>query len=131
MLTLDDYPSQNAALGAAAVAVQDEIAQGLTALRQLERWIGLHIPKVEDGGNFGVQVLQDVLKLVREAQKTLDGLFSKSCEFAGERSKALGDLLPKQTREQTRTESKTDATGGKDGDESKTSDSTSTVTKER
>lgn len=98
-------------------------------MRTLERWIGLHVPKVEDGGNFGVAIQQDALKLVREASKKLDEVFGKSSEYFEQRAKIVDGMAEKQTREQSRAESKSESTGGKDGNESKTSDATTTTTK--
>ena len=46
-----------------------EAAACVLDLRKIERFITLHVPKVEDGNNFGVAIQLEVAKLVKETGK--------------------------------------------------------------
>ena len=92
----------------------------------LERFIVMHIPAIEDGNNFGVSVQMVVLKLLKETKeewtKKLDSLPS----YYSTRADAIDKLnLVKVTQTETLSESNTNSSGGKDGDEMKKSAVTS------
>lgn len=83
---------------------------------------------MEDGNNFGVTVQMTVAKFLKETREELTKKLESIPSYYSSRADAVDKLgLPKTSSSQTKTESKTDSTGGKDGDESKTS---TTVTKE-
>ncbi|KAH7474067.1 hypothetical protein PRIC1_014381 [Phytophthora ramorum] len=102
-------------LGVAA----DEVARLLSAIQQLQLWIQLQVPKVEDGNNFGVEVQKYAFVQLKEAldkwQKTWDSL----ADYSSSRAAAVEKLNAKTSSETSTTTTTTSSKGGKDGDEEK------------
>ena len=118
----------NTLLSSTIPATRDLLSLAISNIQTFERFIALHIPKMEDGNNFGVTVQMTVAKFLKETREELTKKLESIPSYYSSRADAVDKLgLPKTSSSQTKTESKTDSTGGKDGDESKTS---TTVTKE-
>ena len=109
----------NSDVQALVSVVGDEIAQLLSALQQLQLWIQLQVPKVEDGNNFGVEVQKYAYVHLKEShekwQKTWDAL----ADYCSARATAVEKLNMKATSESSTTTTVTSSKGGKDGDEEK------------
>jgi len=102
--------------------LHDTLIQGISNVLAIERWISMNIPIMEDGNNFGVGIqmtINEAMKKKRECwTKKLDAIPS----YYSSRADAVDKLgLPKATKSESKTETKSDSTGGKDGDQSTTS----------
>jgi len=80
------------------------------------------------GNNFGVTVQMTVLKVMEEVKEKLQKMLEELPSYFSKRADAVDKLgLASSTMTETKTETATNSKGGKDGDESKT---TCTTTKE-
>lgn len=121
----------NEVVDAAYKVTRDALAMGADNARVLERFVGLHVPQMEDGNNFGVTVQMMFAKLLNEEREKMEKSLSESSKYYASRADAIDKFshLPKSSVTETKSTSKSNATGGKDGDEKK--DSTSTSTEEK
>ncbi|DBA03689.1 TPA: hypothetical protein N0F65_004106 [Lagenidium giganteum] len=110
----------NAALQPLVVVVADELEHALAVLQKISLWIQLLVPKVSDGNNFGVEVQRSVFVHLKESiaawQKAWDGLV----DYHNQRATAVEKVKDKVAKEGSVTETVTNSTGGKEGDENKT-----------
>ena len=85
----------------------------------------------QDGNNFGVTVQMMFAKLLGEEREKMEKSLSESSKYYASRADAVDKFshLPKSSVTETKSTSKSNATGGKDGDEKKDSASTSTEEK--
>merc|ERR1711924_222225 len=95
---------QTYARGEAAACVLD--------LRKIERFITLHVPKVEDGNNFGVAIQLEVAKLVKETGKECKGLLDALPSYHKDRAALLEKVVARTTTETS--ESKSSSTDEED-----------------
>ena len=100
---------QTYARGEAAACVLD--------LRKIERFITLHVPKVEDGNNFGVAIQLEVAKLVKETGKECKGLLDALPTYHKDRAALLEKVVARTTTETS--ESKSSSTDEEKGSEAK------------
>merc|ERR1711871_1727253 len=100
---------QTYARGEAAACVLD--------LRKIERFITLHVPKVEDGNNFGVAIRLEVAKLVKETGKECKGLLDALPAYHKDRASLLEKVVAKTTTETS--ESKSSSNDEEKGTEAK------------
>lgn len=126
-----DVKNANEVVDAAYKVTRDALFKGSDNMRVLERFVGLHIPQMEDGNNFGVTVQMMFSKLLTEEREKMDKSLSETSKYYSSRADAIDKFshLPKTSVTETKSTSKSDATGGKDGDEKKESTSTSTEEK--
>ena len=101
---------QTYARGEAAACVLD--------LRKIERFITLHVPKVEDGNNFGVAIQLEVAKLVKETGKECKGLLDALPAYHKDRAALLEKVVARTTTETS--ESKSSSNDEEKGTEAKT-----------
>ena len=101
---------QTYARGEAAACVLD--------LRKIERFITLHVPKVEDGNNFGVAIQLEVAKLVKETGKDCKSLLDALPAYHKDRAAALEKVVAKTTTETS--EATSSSTDEEKGTEAKT-----------
>lgn len=127
----DDVEKENEEVDAAYKVVRDALCMGSENIRVLERFVGLHIPQMEDGNNFGVGVQMTFAKLLKEEREKMDKSLSETSKYYCSRADTIDKFshLPKTSTTETKTTSKSNATGGKDGDEKKDSSSSSTEDK--
>ena len=83
----------------------------------------LHVPKVEDGNNFGVAIQMEVNKMVGEQGKTLKGLVDALPNYYKERAGAWKEIAAKTSTETTKSKSEGEDSETKDGAASKTAKS--------
>jgi len=115
----------NPSLTPAIEAYLDLLSSTVDEIQTLDRYIMLHIPQMEDGNNFGVTVQMMVSKALTESRDKLTKMVAALPTYHAARADAVEKLgLQKVSKSTTKTESASSATGGKDGDESKTSSST-------
>jgi len=121
----------NGAVDAAYKVTRDALSMGSANIRVLERFVGLHIPQMEDGNNFGVGVQMTFAKLLEEERKKMEKSLSETSKYYPSRADAIDKFshLPKSSSTVTTSTSKSNATGGKDGDEKKESNSSSSEEK--
>jgi hypothetical protein len=126
-----DVEKANDVIDAAYKVTRDALAMGSEHTRVLERFVGLHIPQMEDGNNFGVTVQMMFTKLLKEEREKMEKALDSSSKYYASRADAIDKFthLPKTSSTETKSTSKSTATGGKDGDENKESTSTSTEEK--
>lgn len=123
--------SSNAAVDALYKSTRDACIAASSNIRTLERFIGLHVPQMEDGNNFGVTVQMMMNKFLKEERERCEKILSETSKYYASRADVIDKFthLPKSTTTETMSTSQSSSTGGKDGDESKTSSSTSTEKK--
>merc|ERR1712038_1922072 len=122
--------SNNASLQSAIDAYSDTLSNTISVIQTIERFITLHIPQMEDGNNFGVTVQMTISKALKEVKESL----MKKMEFIPTFYNSRADLvdkfgLSKSIISKTKTMTKSDVKGGKEGDESK--ESCTEVTEEK
>ncbi|KAG5182632.1 proteasome activator pa28 [Tribonema minus] len=113
-------PATNDKLAKLLPAVQSDLATSINILLALYRWIQVHVPIIEDGNNFGVGVQQEVAKLIAESVTKLEAAFDKLPEYHEKRAGAWEKLAAKEDSTAKKSTSKSTVTGGKEGDENKT-----------
>ena len=86
------------------------------------------MPKIEDGGNWGVQVQDHVLKLIRESIKAQREVLKQSSDYHEQRATGLQKFVNDTHKESMTSKSTSTSKGGKEGDEAKEVESV--VTKE-
>eukprot|EP00591_Stephanopyxis_turris_P006517 CAMPEP_0195508100 /NCGR_PEP_ID=MMETSP0794_2-20130614/1399_1 /TAXON_ID=515487 /ORGANISM="Stephanopyxis turris, Strain CCMP 815" /LENGTH=253 /DNA_ID=CAMNT_0040634975 /DNA_START=49 /DNA_END=810 /DNA_ORIENTATION=- len=112
----------NSTLENAIPPTRDAIALGIAHIQTLEAWITLSIPPVEDGNNFGVSIQLDVAKFLDEKRKEFGKILDSIPAYYGSRADVVDKLnLPSGSTSVTTTKTKSETSGGKDGDEAKTS----------
>lgn len=100
----------------------DAIASVAQDVRTVESFLHLHIPKMEDGNNFGVTVQLSLLKQLSDLQEVITAKIDDLSGYASARADALEKLkLPSTSKSVTKSTS-TSTTDGKE--EKKTSEST-------
>ncbi|TDH69633.1 hypothetical protein CCR75_009741 [Bremia lactucae] len=120
--------SSNGDVQALLAIVGDEVLQLLHTTQQLQLWIQLQVPKVEDGNNFGVEVQKYAFMHLKEAQVMWQKTWDSLAEYSAARATAVEKCHTKATSESSTTTTVTSSKGGKDGDEEKSV--TATVEKE-
>jgi len=126
-----DTAALNAPLAGLVVQSRQLLSAQLDELALLDSWLSLSAPQIEDGNNFGVEVQMIALKVISTAQEKLVAELDGLGDYHSQRAAALEKLLPTLSEVSTTSKgtSQSKATGGKDGDEAKTSESGSTDTK--
>jgi len=120
----------------AAVASNPEVAGSLgvardVLLRTVEdlslvcTWLKLKVPKVSDGGNFGVAVVLEVVKTIEQKLDGLNKALDDLPSYFSERAGAVDKVVARTSTDTKESQSKSTTTGGKDGDENKGSTSQS------
>eukprot|EP00389_Voromonas_pontica_P003662 GDKH01005414.1.p2 GENE.GDKH01005414.1~~GDKH01005414.1.p2 ORF type:complete len:230 (-),score=63.56 GDKH01005414.1:259-948(-) len=105
------------------------LCKNILLLGQVSRWIGLNVPTIEDGGNFGVQVMLEVRKYVTDGMKTLQDLLDKLTDYHKDRASAVKEVAASKTTTETQSQSEDDKDGKKSSksSESKTAVATASV----
>jgi hypothetical protein len=121
---------RNEIIASAITSVRNEIAQAVSALGKVQLFISLATPQIEDGGNFGVAVQGDVLKVISDLKGQLKGVVKDYTEYYKERSAAAEKVsvasLP--TTKKSTTTTKTDDSKTADGETKVESKESVTVT---
>lgn len=116
----------NAKLTAAITTTLDVVDAVLNDMATLEQYITLSLPKVEDGGNFGVTIQMGALKTLSETKEKLE----KACEEVSKYYSARADALEKcKLPASSKTTTKTNSQSSSQGNTTEKGDQTSTETK--
>ena len=81
-------PAVNAELAELLTYVRSEAAACVLNLRKIERFIVLHVPKVEDGNNFGVAIQMETNKMVQVQGLAVKALLDKLPDYHKDRAAA-------------------------------------------
>lgn len=120
-LEANGLDSANSLLTTSIPAARDAISLGISHVQTLERFISLNVPQMEDGNNFGVTVQMTVAKFLKETREAWAKKLESVPAYYASRAEAVEKLnLSKTSASETKTESKSDSTGGKEGDQSTT-----------
>ena len=123
--TLDVKSSTNAKASKAVTITLDAIDAMSQDLQTIETFIQLHIPKMEDGNNFGVTVQLALAKQISDLQELSKKSIEELAGYNGARADAVEKLkLPSTSTSVT----KSTSTGTTDG---KKEDKTSEATEEK
>jgi hypothetical protein len=75
--------------------IVEELNWGITRLWKIERWMQLRVPKKEDGGNFGVDVLLECSRVINDRSNLLANYLSDVPNYFFQRGSAFEKLSPK------------------------------------
>lgn len=113
----------NEKVARAVTATLDQVSTQSTLLNKLDYFITLHIPTIEDGGNFGVGVQLDLVKKLGEIKELANKSTETLLGYESARADALGKLnLPSSTKSLTKSSSVTTTDGTKEEKESESTD---------
>jgi len=99
----------------AVTATLDQVSTQTTLLNKLDYFITLHIPTIEDGGNFGVGVQLDLVKKLSELKESANKSTEALLGYENARAEALSKLnLPSSTSNITKSTSATTTDGKKE-----------------
>mmetsp|Transcript_6054 Transcript_6054/g.9470 ORF Transcript_6054/g.9470 Transcript_6054/m.9470 type:complete len:243 (-) Transcript_6054:160-888(-) len=114
--------ASNEKVAKAVISTLDQVEEVSEMTRKLEYFIILHIPKIEDGGNFGVGVQLDLVKKLGEILEASSKATEDLLGYQNARAEALGKLsLPSTSTTVTKSAGATTTDGKK---EEKTSETT-------
>jgi hypothetical protein len=110
--TLSTSPDAiNAPLIAALSNYKDLLATTISHIQLLERYIIVHVPKMEDGNNFGVTVQMTVSKALQETRTSLLSKMDSITTYYKDRADAVDKLgLVKVTKTTSKVSSEIDST---------------------
>jgi hypothetical protein len=118
---------ENAACASTVSTAMDAVDTVTAQFSELEQYITLTIPQMEDGGNFGVSIQLDVIKKIDEGIEKLNKGLEELSKYTSSRADALEKCkLGSSSAVVTTTESAGESTGGEKGDTKTTSKSTET-----
>ena len=113
--------ASNAEVTAALGVVRDVLLRTSADLSLVSTWLKLKVPKVSDGGNFGVAVLLEVVKTVEAKIEAINKALDELPSYFSERGGAVDKVVTRGSTDEKVTKTKTNTSGGKDGDEEKAS----------
>jgi hypothetical protein len=115
----------------AVTTTVDAIASVDQDIRTLETFLRLHIPKMEDGNNFGVSVQLTLLKEITDLQGIVATKIDELLGYAGARAEALEKLkLPSTGVSVTKSSSVTTTDGKKEEKDSESTEEKKTTSEE-
>jgi len=113
----------NEKVARAVTVTLDQVSLQSSLLSKLDLFITLHIPTIEDGGNFGVGVQLDLVKKLGEMKETVNKSTETLLGYESARADALGKLnLPSSTSSVTKSTSGTTTDGKREEKESESSE---------
>merc|ERR1712207_9637 len=105
----------NEKVAKAVTVTLDQVSAQITLLNKLDYFITLHIPTIEDGGNFGVGVQLDLVKKLSELKESSNKATEALLGYDNARAEALGKLnLPSSTHSVTKSINITTTDGKKE-----------------
>lgn len=115
--------ASNAKVSQTVDSTLDQLETASQTARTLEYFIMLHIPKIEDGGNFGVGVQLDLVKKLGEVQDAIKANIEDLLGYQAARAEALGKLnLPSTSTTVTKSSGSTTTDGKKEEKSSETTE---------
>jgi hypothetical protein len=113
----------NAEVSGSLGTARDVLLRTVEDLHLVCTWLKLKVPKVSDGGNFGVAVILEVVKTIEGKVEVLNKGLDELPNYFSERASAVEKLVARTSTDVKESKSKSSTTGGKDGDETKGSES--------
>jgi len=111
--------ARNEKVAKAVTETLDQLSAQIILLNKLDYFITLHIPTIEDGGNFGVGVQLDLVKKLSELKESSNKATEALLGYDNARAEALGKLnLPSSTHSVTKSINITTTDGKKEEKES-------------
>jgi Proteasome activator pa28 beta subunit len=107
---------QNDTCASAVAATLDAADHVLTAFAQIEQYVQLTVPKMEDGGNFGVGVQLAAIKVMADQAEKLDKAAEELAKYAASRADALEKCKLVGTTTTKSSTTTTSDTAGKDAE---------------
>mmetsp|Transcript_14291 Transcript_14291/g.16324 ORF Transcript_14291/g.16324 Transcript_14291/m.16324 type:complete len:239 (+) Transcript_14291:52-768(+) len=108
--------------------VLDQVSEQCIVIDKLEHFITLHIPKIEDGGNFGVGVQLDLVKKLGEMKESANKSMEALLGYETARADAIGKLNPpSSSKTVTKSTSGTTTDGTKEEKSSETTEEKSST----
>ena len=121
--------SANAELDQAIETTIDAVDAVVDDLNTVSRYISLTVPKMEDGGNWGVSIQLDALKSLQDAQEKLTKAVEEISKYASSRADVLEKCkLPSQTVSVTSSDGTSNTTEKGDAKETRKSTETKETT---
>jgi len=113
----------NEKVARAVTVTLDKVSSQISLLSKLDLFITLHIPTIEDGGNFGVGVQLDLVKKLGEMKEAANKSTEALLGYENARADALGKLnLPSSTSSVTKSTSATTTDGKREEKEAESSE---------
>jgi len=110
--------------------VSDELARAISLLRDLEKWIVILVPKVEDGNNFGVEVQGAIYGKMNEYRTKLESKLESMPDYYKDRAAAMEKISGKISAEKVTTSTSSKDAKDENGEKKNTeSNAESVVTK--
>ena len=125
--------ANNESLTATVNTTVDAIQAVLTDIAVLTQYITLTIPKMEDGGNWGVSVQLAAIKAMGDSKEKLEKGLEELTKYASARADALDKcklLSTSKTTSTSKSQSTSEGTSTEKGDAKATDNKTSTEEKE-
>lgn len=109
----DSSLTKNDACESAVTAALDAADSVLRSFAILEQYITLTVPKMEDGGNFGVSVQLSAIKVIADATKKIEDGMEELYKYASARADAMEKCKqnPSVTTTKTTTATQSNTTG--------------------
>lgn len=104
--------------------VRSHLLTAMNDCATLERWIVLMVPKAEDGNNFGVEVQKYVMTAIKAMSTSLNTTWTSLPDYFSQRGAAIEKAMGsnKTSNDVSKTSTKSNSKGGKDGDQDTSSD---------
>jgi len=81
----------------ASSSVTGHLIELIENVQTLEGWIGLNIPPMEDGNNFGVSVQLQVVKMLEELREVLSKRVDSAVDYYKSRAEGRSQCLTRST----------------------------------
>lgn len=120
----------NPVLVALLSRAQSELCAGTALFTSLETWLMLCIPPIEDGNNFGVGIVVEAGKLIKEARAEIVAMQKDLPEYHKERGAAVEKVAVSTSNSTTVAQTSGEDTTAKDGAEEKTAKQGATTVQE-
>lgn len=129
---LDVATATNTKLIAAITTTLDVVDAILNDMAVLEQYVTLSLPRVEDGGNFGVTIQLGALKTLSETKEKLEKACDDVSKYYSSRADALEKCkLPSSSNTSTKTSTQSSSQGNTTEKGDQTSTETKTVTEDK
>merc|ERR1712146_73813 len=86
-----DLADSNKLNSEALISVRNNVSSLISTLDAIVAWITLSVPKIEDGGNFGVSIQFEIRKAFTDVRKDLKDKFDALADYHEKRAA----LVPK------------------------------------
>ena len=92
-LQTNKYSAKNAEIERFTTMIKSEVEELINYLDQIGLFINLHIPKIEDGNNFGVQIQEQMKSMVSGGQLSAQDFLRNIPKFHTLRAKIISKIM--------------------------------------